>query len=30
MKQRAARPQDIADIDMLNKLKLLLAERNRQ
>ncbi|MBS0611970.1 MAG: nucleotidyltransferase [Proteobacteria bacterium] len=27
MKQKAGRPQDLVDIDMLNKLKVLIAER---
>jgi hypothetical protein len=30
MKERAARPQDMIDIDMLRKLKTLLAERDQK
>jgi hypothetical protein len=30
MKRRAARPQDLVDIDMLNKLKVLIADRDNQ
>jgi hypothetical protein len=30
MKQQAARPQDLVDIDMLEKLKLILAQRDKQ
>jgi len=29
MKQGAGRPQDLVDIDMLNKLKVLIAERDK-
>jgi hypothetical protein len=28
MKRQAARPQDLVDIDMLNKLKVLISERD--
>jgi hypothetical protein len=30
MKQQAGRPQDLVDIDMLKKLKLIIAERDKQ
>jgi hypothetical protein len=30
MKQQAARPQDLVDIEMLEKLKLILAQRDKQ